>query len=543
MKKSFLLLAVALFSLQCLFARPVDPATARRAAQHFWRIFCSSDKDVPVLNDVSSLVSSDYLYVFVPDTGAGFVFVSADDVAYPILGYSASNPLGDSLHASVRYMLSCYEKEIALAQSLNAVADASTASLWHMLLSSDDRLALFCSESAKGAVEPLLTTQWDQGRFYNALCPADTNAPTGRTYVGCGATAMAQLLKYWNYPEVGTGSHSYYHNTYGLLSADFANTHYQWDSMPDQLSYSSSQGQIDAVATLSYHCGVAIDMNYGPSGSGAHMVDYGDASRPCAAQALMNYFGFKTSLQQAFRANFSDADWAQQVKSDLSASRPVCYAGWDEYNNGHFFIVDGYNGIDGYHVNWGWSGYCDGFYPLNAFRPRAGGAGSNPTGDYTHDQQALFKVEPALYLVTASVNDTLAGTVTGAGRYAYGATVSLTAIPNDGYRFVRWHDGLTMNPYTCSVLRDMSVTAFFEPLEGVHNPNEPVVRLFPNPVSDRLSVEADNLLSVDLFDALGNSLLHLDRTSVLDMSAYPAGTYLIRITTVSGTVCRSVVKK
>ena len=174
------------------------------------------------------------------------------------------------------------------------------------------------------SVAPLLVTAWTQSYPYNILCPADTNASGygDHVVVGCVATAMSQVMRYWKYPETGTGSHSYYHN-YGVLSADFGNTTYQWDSMPYRLDSSSTAGQIDAVATICYHAGVSVNMNYTPTGSGSHVISYGIEDLPCAESALKTYFRYNPMLYGLHKGSYSDAEWDAMVRDELDEGRPV----------------------------------------------------------------------------------------------------------------------------------------------------------------------------------------------------------------------------
>jgi hypothetical protein len=214
-----------------------------------------------------------------------------------------------------------------------------------------------------------------------------------RTVTGCVATAMAQVLKYWDYPTQGNGSHSYTH-ALGQQSADFAATTYDWANMPLELTASSTDVQKAAVAKLMYHCGVSVDMNYGVAstgGSGAYTISSKSNGTHCAEYALREYWGYKPTLQGLQKASYKDADWKTMLKDELKAGRPVIYSG--QGDGGHCFVCDGYDENEYFHFNWGWGGLYDGFFKLNALEPGTGGTGSG-AGKYNNEQQAIFGVEP-----------------------------------------------------------------------------------------------------------------------------------------------------
>jgi len=250
------------------------------------------------------------------------------------------------------------------------------------------------SQAAASAVAPLISTKWDQSPYYNLLCPFD-NTKAERTVTGCVATAMAQVMKFWNYPATGTGFHSYNHSAYGTLSANFGSTTYSWTEMPNQLTSSSTTAQKNAVATLMYNCGVSVDMDYGVSstgGSSAYVISSASVGTYCTEHALKTYFGYKSTLQGIKKASYSNANWITLLKNELNASRPIVYAGFGD--GGHCFVCDGYDNNDYFHFNWGWAGQNDGYFALSALNPGSGGAGGG-SYEFTNGQQALIGIEPA----------------------------------------------------------------------------------------------------------------------------------------------------
>ena len=72
--------------------------------------------------------------------------------------------------------------------------------------------------------------------------------------------------------------------------------------------------------------------------------------------------------------------------------------------------------------------------------------------------------------------DTLQGQVTGAGTYLLGDTVTLTAIPNEGYRFVRWSNEVVDNPYTFVISDNVTLSAEFESFipSSIENSQSPI---------------------------------------------------------------------
>ena len=208
---------------------------------------------------------------------------------------------------------------------------------------------------------------------------------------------MAQVMKYWNYPERGTGSHTYYSadevgygsHPFGFQTANFGATDYDWDNMPDRLTLSSPSEQKAAVATLMYHCGVASDMYYGPIqyGSGTQILNIPMLRHGNALNGMIKYFGYSSSATGMKRKKYEDSTWTAMVRGELDASRPVLYAGLRSSLEGHCFVCDGYDEEDRYHFNWGWSGDGDGFFTLSKL---------NPSGNiYTSDrQQMLVGIQP-----------------------------------------------------------------------------------------------------------------------------------------------------
>lgn len=376
MKKTLFLifvLTMAAFS----YARPVHVEEASAVAANYWHsAYQQQARQI-------SLVQTEFagFYVFDINEGAGFVIVTSDDLVYPVLA-SSNNSTATNMGPETRFWLNQYEQEIAAVVAGSVEVAASDAdfikSEWQLLRSNK-----WSAPKNVTTVAQMLTTTWNQMPYYNDFCPSGTP-------VGCTATATAQVMKYWNHPVQGTGSHSYYTYSYGTQSADFGATTYEWDLMPNAVTASTPADQRSAVALLSYHVGVAVEMSYGPDGSGAQVLSgYGASSE----DALKTYFGYKTSIHGEYRSSYSDAAWVQLLKDDLDAGRPIVYAGYDA-SAGHAFVFDGYNASSMFHVNWGWGGAYDGYYAMNALNPGGGGTGSNTTNSFNQWNQALLGIEP-----------------------------------------------------------------------------------------------------------------------------------------------------
>jgi hypothetical protein len=329
----------------------------------------------------SSIPSQDQVmnfYIFNVNTNKGFVIVSGDDIITPILGYSnegAFNP--DKIPSDIAAWLKGYEYQIQCAISQNIHATPAIKAKWEFLLNSTHPSPFL--KSSQG-VSPLVQTLWSESPYYNEMCPYDEYR-NSYTVTGCVATAMAQVMKYWNFPTMGSGFHSYNDLDYGTQSAIFASTTYRWSDMPMEVTSSNV-----AVATLMYHCGVSVDMNYGTENSYAWVISSQSPDTNCAEYALKTYFGYPSTLQGLARSNYNDNTWKNMLTTDLDANRPVIYSGYASFG-GHCFICDGYDNNGFFHFNWGWGGKYDGYFVLDSLNPLGGNDGFN------NDQVAIFGIQ------------------------------------------------------------------------------------------------------------------------------------------------------
>jgi len=378
-----LLLLIVCFSV---FGKPVDENRAKTVGLYFLQNKTNSTllkeaRNLQLAYKVSSTIGDaleerTMFYVFNVDN-VGFVIVSGDDTVIPVLGYSDQGTFhSDNMPPAFQKWLEGYKNEIIYVVRNDIKATEEITIQWGLQMMNKSVNSTLNTNS----VAPLIQTHWDQAPYYNAQCPTNT-------LTGCVATAMAQIMKFWNYPTTGTGWH--YNQTpqqYANLFAPFGSTTYQWSSMPNQLNSSSTSAQNNAVATLMFHCGISVDMKYGTIGS--------SAPTPSVASSLINYFGYSNSAQYVQRSNYpDDIQWKNLLKNELDSGRPIQYRGQGS-GGGHSFICDGYDSSNmQFHFNWGWSGTSDGYYELNILNPGSLGAGGG-TGGFNSLQGAVIGIQP-----------------------------------------------------------------------------------------------------------------------------------------------------
>jgi hypothetical protein len=372
MKKAlFLMMTMALFVSQ-LIASPVDVDQARQLGMKY--VQSHSARQVTELNlAYTEMTQSGNPAVYVFNFDGGFVLVSADDVARPILAFSNEESVDpNNMPDGFAYYLRFYARQIAYAQENNLEPEMEVTSEWmHVAkdgFENDNR-------STRGDIAPLLTTLWNQDYPYNAYCPTGHGGPQGHAYAGCVATAMSMVMKYWNWPIQGNGEHSYTPDGYPMQTVNFGATTYDWANMPNSCNNSNYQ----AVATLMYHCGVSVDMMYGGSSSGAYSQD--------VPPAIANYFRYTDQANRMERDLYSKYDWEEMLIASLEEGFPLYYSGSDT-DGGHAFACCGYRESDRkFYFNWGWSGSLNNYYAIDALN-----TGWN--GSFNINQAAIFDYIP-----------------------------------------------------------------------------------------------------------------------------------------------------
>ncbi|MCB0771609.1 MAG: C10 family peptidase, partial [Flavobacteriales bacterium] len=377
----------ALFITLGLFAVQVPVPLARSAAERFMAgpQLGRHDASLTLAHSATVTTAEGELatyHVFNAANG-GYVIIAGDDLVQPVLGYAPDSRFDPSdLPSNVAKWLQGYASEIQVALTANMPQADAVRRQWEELLG-----GAMATSGAPRAVAPLMQTTWNQAPYYNALCP-------GGSVTGCVATAMAQIMKFWNHPATGSGFHQYNHPQYGTLAANFGGTTYAWGSMPNNVSSPNS-----AVATLMYHCGVGVDMQYSPEVSGAWVIQsHSPTTDHNAEYALRTYFGYRSSLSGVARASYSQAQWISLLRTELDAGRPVLYDGFGD-GGGHAFVCDGYDDNNFFHFNWGWGGAHDGYFTVNALNPPGTGIGGG-SGGYNAGQEAIIGIQPPASSVT-----------------------------------------------------------------------------------------------------------------------------------------------
>ena len=348
MKKLILTVFTILLLISNINANPVDLATARKAGVGFVRTTLPATRSI---DQMDLVVTTDAYYVF--NMGqTGFVIVSADDSFRPIVGYSDEGAFPmDNPSPEMMYYLDNLSQGRQAALRSAVVADEQVQEEWNALLNGETMAPRNDLRSSFYLVE----TRWNQSYPYNKFCPRENGA---RTYAGCVATAMSQVMNYWKYPTHGYGHHSYTYGQFGTLSADFASSVYEFDKMLNSIGESSPDEEIDPIAFFMYHCGISVDMMYGADGSGAYSED--------VPEAVLKYFGYTNRCRIVYRDSYSLKEFQNILKDQFDLGWPCYYSGTDTGGNGgHAFVCDGYDNKDMFHFNWGWGGSGDGFFAID----------------------------------------------------------------------------------------------------------------------------------------------------------------------------------
>ena len=387
--KPFSLFIMAMMLFAVANAQKLSPRQMEENAR-LWALQMKAEKSAKVSR--VAVEGMEHIAVFNVE-GGGFVIVGDDSRARRVLGYSPKGRIDSAmLPDNVKYMLGEYQRELAQLDTMDRDLAAGIAS------------TPAPKDGLPDSVAPLLVTEWNQYRFgYNSMVPEDSTYADdttmarfeGHPTVGCVALAMGQIMRYWQYPQHGYGRNSYTYEgqdtcwRYGTVSAVFDSATYDYSLMPFKLTATSSAAEVEAVAKLLFHCGVASKMHYNSDcegSSGAHV-------QTCLL-GMRKYFSYNMESYLEFRNNHSTAQWDNMVKTDLAAGRPVLYAGQSERNvdegtvaGAHAFVLDGYDTNGLFHVNWGWGGNCNGYFSTSALRPLT-------QYDFSSLQYAVFNLQP-----------------------------------------------------------------------------------------------------------------------------------------------------
>lgn len=497
-------------------------------------------------------------FVFVSPDNTSFTVVSKNKEAYPVIAYSAEGGFVEPMPESIESYFNWIDEQLHYVDTTPPLHIQSVEDAWESF-SKNGNLPAYSKN-----VSPLLTTTWNQGCYYNTLCPAEASGPCGYCYAGCVATAMGQVINYHKYPETGEGSHMYGTGLYPSLSADFGATTYHWDSMPNSISSENFH-----VAQLLYHLGVSVDMGYSPTGSGASTIT--------SRNSFVTYFRYSDYCFRAEKNNFPENDWIYLIENELQSRRPLLYRGTG--SGGHAFVLDGMQMSNHFHFNWGWGGAYDGYFYVTNLRP--GGA------DFTQDQAAIFALEPAEtdleycneYNTLVALSDTIRD---GSGEYRYGnntgckwtiqppgagliyinflelavekdvdlisiyqgtstsdpliAEISGFDLPNE---ILVWGSSAYITFYSDAMMRADGFSFVYTSSQvGIEEAWEHgLINVYPNPTETDFTLEIDEralslINSIELINPLGQTIMtriDLSQHNYFDVSAYPAGMYFLRL--------------
>lgn len=354
MKKFLLTTFLFHFSIILAVAAPVDEQKARQLASEFLSSkspHATRSANQELTRAVTGVADGNDAAIYVFNSDNSFVIISADDRTPAVLGYSDHG-----------------------VYDMKKAPDGLKAMLGWFQASVRNYSTTRGEVAIHDAIKPLLTTKWDQHSPYNLLCPYDdkNDAPS---VTGCVATAMAQIMKYHEYPSA-----------------------YNWSLMKDDYESGDESEAAQEVAKVMKDAGASVYMEYSANGSFANVDGISEAFR--------NTFGYSISTELVSRAYFTAQEWDELIYSNLENKMPVYYGGTaidindsegylQGVEGGHGFIVDGYDGKGLYHVNWGWGGLSDGFFLLSLLNPENQGAGGTSGSEgYTIKASAIVGIKP-----------------------------------------------------------------------------------------------------------------------------------------------------
>ena len=366
MTKGVSILLVVFTVYSAANAQSISMQQALQRAQHFMPEKTFSVNKYRKVYGIANNTEAAPYYIFNAINDGGFVIVSGDNRAEEILGYSDTGSLDmENLPKNVGLWLEGYAKVIELVKQRESTMRKSEAH--------DD----------KQTVAPLLKTKWSQQTPYNGKCPLIDGE---QCVTGCVATAVAQIMKYYNYPVSSKATFQYRTITNKITMKALPATNFAWDKMLDSYNMNYTEEEADAVATLMLYCGCALNMDYAVGGSGA------DSTPVC--DAMEYFFGYDKGIKKVYRKDYNTESWEELIYNELAKGYPVFYSGRTNSDSGHAFVCDGYdNGF--FHINWGWGGYCDGHFKLSVLYPYADSYDkAKHENGYVSEQMAVINIVP-----------------------------------------------------------------------------------------------------------------------------------------------------
>ena len=378
--KKFLFLAIAALAAIQLTAAPVDQTTAMHTAKKFLsnELYAGKMMASAALNPVlvkaemgSTKLAQPVYYIF--NTSTTYLVIAGDDRAEEILMVGDQPMDLNRVPDGLQFLLDCYKEQIEYLQ------------LHPGLVVEKPKREPSFNATTYG---PLLTCNWDQQAPYYNQCVFTYGGRSYQCVTGCPATSASMVMYYWKYPQGPTPtvpSYSFYLNdNYGMriTAPELPSTTFDWANMKDRYTtYSTAQG--NAVATLMRYVGQAEKMDYGTEASG---ILSSEANKIVTMYKLFGYDASTTRLVR--KSSYNENNWAIVIRNEMASGRPVVYLGISQ-TGGHAFNVDGYRDSDNkYHVNFGWGGYGNSWYAMNAFTDPMDGYA------YTSSQQAVIGIQP-----------------------------------------------------------------------------------------------------------------------------------------------------
>lgn len=284
-------------------------------------------------------------YVFTKSDGRGFAVISGDISIQPLLAYSTTSimPCGATMPPCFEGWLRYVDRAVTYARSLHDTSNNPNIKLWNEGYVPQNAIMLN-------------TARWSQTEPYNMQCPLDGGVPS---LTGCTQTAVAVIMHYYRWPERAYGvtePYTTYTKSIDVPSRDL-NHAYDWDNMLETyVEGEYSDVEATAVATLMADLGHSFSADYGAEGTGAWPNH----------EALYENYGYSPANYTYLRSLYSDDSWHDILRRELEAGNPIWYSGYLEDNSGHAFVLDGIDDNNYFHVNWGWGGYYDGFFEIDA---------------------------------------------------------------------------------------------------------------------------------------------------------------------------------
>ena len=377
MRRFTTLLSSLLFAT-VVFANPIDPDKAGEIAKDFWRTkLRQPDTESLTLKATTGMSkagsriniteNNPQYYIYTPTDNSGFVIVSGDDELAPIVGYSTDKFNKDSeMPAALVEWLNEYSRYVDDVRAGKAAPAQRSA------------------KAGKSAVAPMLQTTWDQSAPYNNMCP---EVYSQKTPTGCTATAMAQIMKFHEWPRKPSANITWHNNI--TNEEEYINTSshiYNWDKMLPHYRNSYTDEEAKAVALLMVDVGKAIQSSYSPSGTGSSDV--------YASYALVNTFDYSPDAKVVNRSEYTEEEYISIIRENLEARQPLLYTGHSQsYGSGHAFVCDGIDENDLLHIDWGWSGAFNGYFDMTYMSPEGTGIGGGD-GRYNVSQAVVANIRP-----------------------------------------------------------------------------------------------------------------------------------------------------